>query len=156
MILQYPDSTLLKPTKTVEDFTQEVLDADWKLRSALSREQAYGVAANQMGINLRMAVLHRSDGGVLTIVNPKIVDSDGTWTFNEGCLSLPGIFFNIKRPKRIVLEWIDLAGEHREMFDELEARIIQHEVDHLQGRLILSRVSKLERREAVRTLEKRS
>ncbi|MBV8985218.1 MAG: peptide deformylase, partial [Acidimicrobiia bacterium] len=115
-----------------------------------------GLAANQVGVRKRVFVYDIGDGPQ-TIVNPEIVESRGEWTYEEGCLSVPGLYWPIVRPKEVHLRGQDLHGEEIYLEgDELLGRVFQHEVDHLDGVLLLERVSADERKEAMRALRQRA
>jgi len=87
------------------------------------------------------------------ILNPRIMESDGEWAYEEGCLSVPGLFWEIVRPKRIHLVGRDLDGNEVSIeADEVEARLFQHEIDHLDGILLIDHLDDDRRREARRTL----
>jgi len=87
-----------------------------------------------------MAVIDTGNG-VKVLINPKIISSSGEITDEEGCLSLPGIFFKIKRPENIEVEALDKFGKIQKIkAQRLEARAICHEVDHLNGKLIIDRI----------------
>ena len=107
-----------------------------------------GLAAPQVGIQKRFFVYDHDDApGVL--VNPEIRDSDGEWSFHEGCLSIPGLYFEIVRPKEILIVGLDLDGNEVQIeADELEARLFQHELDHLDGVLMTERLDDDQRKEA--------
>src|ERR1051325_5275676 len=108
---------------------EDMIDTMYEARGA-------GLAAPQVGVQKRLFVydLH-DDVGPRTIINPTIAASDGEWTFEEGCLSIPGLFFPITRPKTIHLVGLDLDGNEVSIeADEYEARVYQHELDHLEGR----------------------
>ncbi|MEQ8719290.1 MAG: peptide deformylase [Acidimicrobiales bacterium] len=111
-----------------------------------------GLAAPQVGIRKRLFVYDFGDGpGVL--INPEIVESDGEWVFDEGCLSVPGLSWEILRPKTIHVTGIDLDGNEVSIeADELFSRLIQHEIDHLDGVLLVERLDEDTRRDALRTL----
>jgi peptide deformylase len=110
------------------------------------------LAAPQVGIRKRLFVhQYRDTPGVL--INPVIDESDGDWTYVEGCLSIPGIYFEIHRPKRVHLTGLDLDGnEVSYEADELQARLFQHELDHLDGVLLLDRLDPDTRKEAKRAV----
>ena len=115
-----------------------------------------GLAANQVGVRKRMFVYDIGNGPEI-IINPTITESRGEWTYEEGCLSVPGLFWPIVRPKEVLLSGQNLDGETitREG-DELLARVFQHEVDHLDGVLLLERLDADQRRDAMRTLRERT
>ena len=116
-----------------------------------------GLAAPQVGVQQRLFVydLH-DDQGARALVNPVIVESDGEWAFEEGCLSVPGLAFEIVRPKTILLRGFDIHGNAIEIeADEYAARVFQHELDHLDGVLLVERLDPDTRKQALRTLRNR-
>jgi len=100
-----------------------------------------GLAAPQIGVQKRLFVYEFADQpGVL--INPEIVESDGEWVYNEGCLSIPGIYFEIARPKTVCIRGVDLDGNEVQIeADELQARLYQHELDHLDGTLMVEHLT---------------
>ncbi len=113
-----------------------------------------GLAAPQVGVQQRLFVYDLHDGeGARAMVNPVIVESDGEWTFEEGCLSVPGLSWEIVRPKTIHLKGFDIHGNEVDIeADEYEARVFQHELDHLDGVLLIERLDRDTRKQALRTL----
>lgn len=111
-----------------------------------------GLAAPQIGVQKRLFVYDHDDRpGVL--INPEIKESDGEWTYNEGCLSIPGVYFEIVRPRRVLVTGIDLDGNDIELeVDDLEARLFQHELDHLEGVLMTEHLTEAQRKAAKKTL----
>ncbi|HMX09021.1 MAG TPA: peptide deformylase, partial [Microthrixaceae bacterium] len=113
-----------------------------------------GLAAPQVGVQKRFFVydLGEGDGGQV-LINPEIRESDGEWEFTEGCLSVPGLHWDIVRPKRIHVTGIDLDGATVDFeADEFFARVIQHELDHLDGVLLLDRLDEDQRKDAKRAV----
>jgi peptide deformylase len=117
-----------------------------------------GLAAPQVGVQKRLFVYDLGDGaGARTIINPVISESRGEWTYEEGCLSVPGLFFEITRPKEVHLTGVDLDGNPVSIeADELLARLFQHELDHLEGVLLLELLDKDQRKQALRALRDRN
>ncbi len=114
-----------------------------------------GLAATQIGIDKRLFVYDVGDGPQV-IVNPEITESRGEWDFEEGCLSVPGLHWNIVRPKEVHLRGVDLDGNEVSMdADEYLARVFQHELDHLNGVLLLERLDADTHRQAMKTLRSR-
>jgi peptide deformylase len=116
-----------------------------------------GLAAPQVGVQKRLFVYDLDDGeGPKTIVNPTISEARGEWTYDEGCLSVPGLYFPIVRPKEVHLTGWDLDGREVSIeADELLARLFQHELDHLDGTLLLEHLDADTRKAALRTLRQR-
>ena len=114
-----------------------------------------GLAAPQVGVEKRLFVYDVGEGPQ-AIVNPVIVESDGEWAFDEGCLSVPGLSWEIIRPKLIHLVGLDrhlVAGQV--VADEVEARCFQHELDHLDGVLLLERLDADTRKAALKTIREK-
>jgi peptide deformylase len=136
------DATLVK---LADDMIQTMYDAP-----------GVGLAAPQVGVQRRMFVYDIGDGpGV--VVNPEILESSGEWVYQEGCLSIPGLSWELVRPKLVHLRGVDLDGNEIDVeADELLARCFQHEMDHLDGVLIIERLEDSDRREAMRVLRNRA
>ncbi|MEY2570302.1 MAG: peptide deformylase [Acidimicrobiaceae bacterium] len=116
-----------------------------------------GLAAPQVGVQKRLFVydLH-DDEGPKAIINPTIVESRGEWVYDEGCLSVPGLSWEIVRPNEIHLTGWDLDGNEISIeADELLGRLLQHEIDHLDGVLLLDRMEKAQRKLAMKELRER-
>ncbi|MBT3300466.1 MAG: peptide deformylase [Candidatus Marinimicrobia bacterium] len=113
-------------------------------------EDGLGLAANQVGLDLHLFILDLSDiDGVenpLVIINGEITASEGESSYNEGCLSFPGIRLDINRPEVITLRYQNPNGNwETETFSDLTARVIQHEMDHVNGIMMIDRVSTLDK-----------
>ena len=112
--------------------------------------EGIGLAAPQVGIQKRLFVYDIGEGPQ-TLVNPEIVESDGEWAFDEGCLSVPGLSFEIIRPNAVHLRGRDLDGNEVDIeADELLGRLFQHELDHLDGVLLLDHLDKKQRKQALK------
>ncbi|MGA9597297.1 MAG: peptide deformylase [Acidimicrobiia bacterium] len=115
-----------------------------------------GLAAPQIGISKRIFVADIGEGPFV-MVNPEIVETSGAWTNDEGCLSVPGYYWAIKRPGYARARGWDIYGNPLEVEgDDLMGRVLQHEIDHLGGTLLLERLSRRDRRQALRDLRERS
>ncbi|HEX7169032.1 MAG TPA: peptide deformylase [Acidimicrobiales bacterium] len=117
-----------------------------------------GLAAPQVGVKKRLFVYDLDDGaGPQTLVNPVITESRGEWEFEEGCLSVPGLFFPIVRPKEIHITGFDLNGREVSLeADEIMARLFQHELDHLDGTLLFEYLDDDQRKAALSSLRARN
>jgi peptide deformylase len=134
---------------------QELVDALW----AKCRElRGLGLSANQVGINAKVFVMGTDETNRKNIFNPTVVAlSDKTSMATEGCLSLPGMWVNIRRPEEVTISYRNVEGEYVvEQLVGLEARIALHEYDHMVGLNFLDRASKLKRDMAIKSLEKRA
>ena len=115
-----------------------------------------GLAAPQVGVERRMFVYDVGEGPAV-VVNPEILETSGEWTYQEGCLSIPGLSWELVRPKQVHLRGVDLDGNEFDVeADELLARCFQHEMDHLDGILIVERLEDADRKEAMRILRNRA
>ena len=111
-----------------------------------------GLAAPQIGISRRVVVFDAGEGPRI-LINPELVETEGEWSFDEGCLSVPGHFWPITRPGFARVRGLDLDGHEIEYAgDELVGRVLQHEVDHLNGQLLIERLDNKTRKQALRDL----
>lgn len=118
-------------------------------------EPGIGLAAPQVGVQRRLFVYDVGEGPE-AIVNPVISESRGEWVFEEGCLSVPGLHWEIVRPKEVYITGYDLDGNEVAMeADELLSRLFQHELDHLDGVLLLDHLDDETRKAALKTLRQR-
>jgi peptide deformylase len=114
-----------------------------------SSDSGIGLAAPQVGIQRQIFVWDMDDEP-LVVINPVIAESDGEWVYDEGCLSIPGLFVEMTRPKTVLMRGLDMEGDEIEIeADELEARLFQHELDHLNGVLMFDRMQPEQRKEAL-------
>lgn len=112
-------------------------------------ENGLALAAPQIGVQKQVVVWDFGEQP-LAVFNPEIVESDGEWVYEEGCLSIPGLYVEIARPKTVLVRGVDLAGNVVEWeADEVLARMFQHELDHLNGVLMFERMTPDQRREAM-------
>ncbi len=117
-----------------------------------------GLAAPQVGIEQRFFVYDIGDGdGPNVLINPRVVESEGEWAYEEGCLSIPGLAFEIVRPKIVTVQANDLDGNEIVIEgDELLGRCFQHEIDHLDGVLMFDRMERLDRKAALKQWRERA
>jgi peptide deformylase len=148
-ILVFPDDRLRKvaaPVSAVDDATRRVVD---DMFETMYDAPGIGLAATQVDIHERIVVIDVSEDkdDPLTLINPEIVRSEGKYTGEEGCLSIPGIYENVDRAESIVFKALDRNGISYEMeADGLLAVCVQHEVDHLDGKLFVDYLSALKKR----------
>lgn len=140
----------------------EITDVDGKLVTLVDdmletmyAEPGIGLAAPQVGVQRRLFVYDVGEGPK-AVVNPVISESRGEWVYEEGCLSVPGLFWEIVRPKEIHLTGYDLDGSEVSIeADELLSRLFQHELDHLEGIMLVDHLDDETRRAALKTLRER-
>ncbi|UCG86024.1 MAG: peptide deformylase [Gemmatimonadota bacterium] len=117
------------------------------LFDTMRADDGVGLAANQVGIARRVAVVEVSDEPSVVLIDPMIVEREGKVRGEEGCLSIPDIFGDVDRAERVVVETTTLEGERiRVEASDLRARVIQHEIDHLDGVLFIDHLSPMKRR----------
>src|SRR5437588_5598098 len=115
-----------------------------------------GLAAPQVGVQKRLFVYDVGEGPEV-VINPQLSEFRGEWIYHEGCLSVPQLFWEIPRAKEVRLRGLDRHGHELDIdADELLARVFQHEVDHLEGVLLLERLQPDDRKEALRILRQRA
>lgn len=144
-IITYPNNLLRTKTEIVEQFDAELkaeLDDMWETMYAT---EGIGLAAPQIGLGKKIAIIDY-EGEKHTLINPVILEKDGSCTYEEGCLSFPGIYVDVESPQKIKIKYQDENG--REQIKEIEgflACVFSHEIDHLNGKLLIDRVSSLKR-----------
>ncbi len=138
---------LREKSDEVDQIDDEVRELVQNLFDTVHAADGVGLAANQAGIAKRIAVVELENSDPITLINPVIVEQDGTDRAEEGCLSIPEIFGEVDRSTTIVVETTTLGGERIKIeAADLGARVIQHEIDHLDGVLFLDHLSPLKRR----------
>ena len=150
-ILKFPDQDLRIKAKPVETFDKELKTLTDDMFETMHSVNGIGLAATQIGVAKQIAVIDISPekNEPLVIVNPKIqiLDPSKKEDYDEGCLSVPGFFETISRPSDIKLSYQDLNGKKQEIKPEgLLTKVVQHELDHLNGRLFVDHISELKRR----------
>jgi peptide deformylase len=133
-----------KIVRIVEEMFDTLYDSD----------SGIGLAAPQVGIQRQIFVWDMDDAPMV-VLNPVIVESDGEWVYDEGCLSIPGLYVEMTRPKTVLMKGIDMNGNDVAIeADELEARLFQHELDHLNGVLMFDRMQPEQRKAAIAEYKK--
>ncbi len=146
----YGDPILRERARPVESFDAWLREFAAAMVETMTRERGIGLAAPQVGERLRVIVALRMDepgqdegAEPVVLVNPEVVErSRQTWMFEEGCLSIPGVTGDVMRAERIVVRYRDVEGTgHTETAEHMFARILLHEIDHLDGRLFIDYLS---------------
>lgn len=156
-ILEYPDPRLRTRAKQVEQVDDEIRQLGRDMLETMYAAPGIGLAATQVNVHKRVLVADvsedRSDPRVL--INPEILEKDGIQVAEEGCLSVPGIYDTVERAEHIRVRSLDLDGQPFEFEAEgLLAVCIQHEMDHLEGKLFVDYLSDLKRQRIRKKLEK--
>ena len=146
------DPVLKQPTRPITDIDGKLAQLASDMLETMYAVPGIGLAAPQVGVQKRFFVydVHDTPG---VLVNPEIVESAGEWTYSEGCLSIPGLYFEITRPKEVLVRGRNLEGEEVELeLDELWGRLMQHELDHLDGTLMVEHLTDPQRKAAKKRL----
>ena len=154
-IRTFGDTVLASPALPVTDIAGKIARiVDEMFDTLYDSDSGIGLAAPQVGIQRQIFVWDMDDEP-LVILNPVIVESDGEWVYDEGCLSIPGLFVEMTRPKTVLMKGIDMDGNEVALeADELEARLFQHELDHLNGVLMFDRMQPEQRKAAIAEYKK--
>jgi peptide deformylase len=155
-IRKYGDPALRKGAMPVGEVTPEVRKIIADMTETMYDEVGIGLAAPQVGISLRLIVISDEEGrGVQALLNPVIVDRSGEVTGEEGCLSIPGVFAPVTRAARVTVEARSVDGKPLAIEARgLRARVLQHEIDHLDGVLFIDRVDPMVRDRIKRKIKK--
>ena len=137
-IRTFGDPVLKQRAKEVTEIDGRIARLAEDMYTTMKEAHGLGLAAPQVGVARRLFVYEIGDSGPRTLVNPVIDETDGEWEHEEGCLSVPELYFDIKRPMRVHIRGFDLDGAEVSIeAEELEATLYQHEFDHLEGHLLL-------------------
>lgn len=156
-ILEFPDERLRKKAvdvKTVDRNIKKLVD---DMLETMYSAKGIGLAATQVNVHQRIVVIDISEdkNTPLCLINPEIIEKEGTEESEEGCLSVPGFFEKVKRAEKIKVKALDKEGNSFEFeADDLLAVCIQHELDHLEGKLFVDYISSLKRERIKKKLDK--
>jgi len=153
-IVVYPDKRLKLVSKEVEEFNKELHTLLDDMYETMIAKNGIGLAAIQVGVDLQALIINlaREDEkqykeDLLEVINPKILEKDGEIVYQEGCLSVPGYYDDVKRAEHIKVSFFDRHGkEHIKEYKDLMAIAFQHEMDHLKGHLFIEKLSFLKRK----------
>jgi peptide deformylase len=155
-IVLWPDPVLLKGTKPVEKVDGHLREVVAEMRRVMFDLKGVGLAAPQVGVPLRLMLVCPTGepGSEQVLINPQLLSAEGTQVGEEGCLSFPGIYGDVERAKKVRLRYRDLDSVTREMdLEGFIARIVQHEGDHLDGKVFIDRMDAQSRKDAEAALE---
>ena len=156
VIRTYGDPVLNSRTQEVTEIDAKIATLVERMTEAMYAAPGVGLAANQIGVQRRLFVYDVGDGPVV-VINPQLVETHGEFVYEEGCLSVPGLSWEIMRPDAVHLIGLDLDGNEISIeTDEFEGRVLQHELDHLDGILLIERLDDEQRRAAKKLLRERS
>ena len=156
-ILHYPDERLHKVAKPVDKVDDEIRQLIDDMAETMYQAPGIGLAATQVDYHKRVIVIDVSEDktGLIALINPRIIAADGNVMFEEGCLSVPGIYEEVERAEHVVVEALDRNGKSfRLEADGLLAICIQHEMDHLDGKVFVEKLSRLKQTRILSRLKK--
>ena len=152
-VVKFPEKGLLSRTAPVRKVDEGIRRLAKDMLDTMYLAEGVGLSANQIGIPKRIAVMNPTGrkADELVLVNPNIIKKEGEAVIQEGCLSMPGISSEVKRAYKIEVKFLDLEGSEKLLSAEgLAARIVQHEIDHLNGRLFVDRLSLIKRKKLIK------
>ena len=156
-VLYLGEESLRCPSKAVEQIDTELRELIRNMFITMEEDKGIGLAAPQVGENIRLFIVKIDDGIERVFINPQIIaTSEQQCSYEEGCLSIPNIYASVIRPEAITIQYKDMNGRRKTMqASGLLARVIQHEYDHLEGILFIDRLSEKERDALVAKFAKR-
>ncbi|WP_417242402.1 peptide deformylase [Celeribacter sp.] len=160
-ILIHPDPRLKKACDPVTEFDKALAALADDMLETMYDAPGIGLAAPQIGVMNRLMVMDcvKEEGGApapMILVNPNVVwESEERNVYEEGCLSIPGQYADVERPKMVRVTWQDIEGkDHEQEFDDLWATCVQHEIDHLNGTLFIDYLKPMKRQMITRKMQK--
>jgi peptide deformylase len=148
----YPDPVLRSPAAEVARLDDDIRRLVADMLETMYRAPGVGLAAPQIGVALRVVVFDIGEGPH-HLINPVLLESGGSWTFDEGCLSVPDRYWAVRRPGFARARGLDLDGNEVEYAgEELLGRVLQHEIDHIEGKTLLDRLPRRTRKQALKEL----
>ncbi|MDR0407299.1 MAG: peptide deformylase [Campylobacteraceae bacterium] len=162
-ILTYPNPKLRVISQDITEFDESLHMLLDDMYETMIHKNGVGLAAIQVGIALNALVINSvNENGeqikedLLEVINPQIIESDGIIVFQEGCLSVPNVYEDIERFKKIKVKFFDRFGnEHIKIYEDFMAIALQHEIDHLRGHLFIEKLSYLKRKKFEKEWKKR-
>jgi peptide deformylase len=158
-ILRFPDPRLKKIAAPVTKIDDSIRRLASDLAETMYEAPGIGLAATQVDVHLRVIAIDASEtrDQLLVLINPELVESEGVQVGEEGCLSVPGIYDKVERAERVIVRYMDLEGNKKTVSaDGLLAVCLQHEMDHLQGRVFVEHLSLLKQNRIKAKLVKQS
>ncbi len=157
-ILTYPDHRLREKARPVDTVDAQLRQLAGDMAQTMYAARGIGLAATQVGVAKRVVVLDLSaeHDQLQVLINPRVLTRDGAQVCEEGCLSVPDVYETVERAERVTVSYLDLDGEARQMDAEgLLAVCVQHEIDHLDGRLFVDYLSRLKQDRLRKKADKR-
>lgn len=154
-IKEYGEPVLREKALPVKEITPEILNLIKDMAETMYTASGVGLAALQVGVPKRIILVDGEEDGLIVLINPIIVKSEGEVVAEEGCLSVPDIYSQVKRSSKVTIKALNENGDPIEITEEgLIARALQHEIDHLDGILFIDRIGRMERQILLNKLKK--
>jgi peptide deformylase len=154
-IKEYGEPVLREKAIPIKEITPEILNLIKDMAETMYADSGVGLAAPQVGVSKRVILVDGEEDGLIVLINPMIIKSEGEVVEEEGCLSLPGIYSQVKRSSKVKVKALNENGDPIEISKEgLTARALQHEIDHLNGILFIDRIGRLKRTMLLKKLKK--
>jgi peptide deformylase len=155
-IKEYGEPILREKALPVEEVTPEILNLIKDMAETMYTASGVGLAASQVGVPKRIILVDGEEDGLIVLINPMIIKSEGEVVAEEGCLSVPDIYSQVKRSSKVTVKALNQNGDPIEITKEdLIARALQHEIDHLDGILFIDRIGRMERQILLNKLKKK-
>ncbi|QMT31584.1 peptide deformylase [Alysiella filiformis] len=157
-ILKYPNERLHIVAQPVKEIDERIKKLTQDMAETMYEARGIGLAATQVDVHERVVVIDLSEerNDLLVLINPVITHSEGTTTYEEGCLSIPSIYDKVQRAERVRIEYQDINGANQTLdADGLLAICIQHEIDHLNGKLFIEYLSPMKQNRIKTKMKKR-
>lgn len=155
-IKEYGEPILREKALPVEEVTPEILNLIKDMAETMYTASGIGLAASQVGVPKRIILVDGEEDGLIVLINPMIIKSEGEVIAEEGCLSVPDIYSQVKRSSKVTVKALNENGDPIEITKEdLIARALQHEIDHLDGILFIDRIGRMERQILLNKLKKK-
>jgi len=155
-IKEYGEPVLREKALPVKEITPEILNFIKDMAETMYTDSGVGLAAPQVGVSKRIIIVDGEEDGLIVLINPIIVKSEGEVVGEEGCLSIPGIYSQVKRSSKVTVKALNENVDPIEITKEgLTARALKHEIDHLDGILFIDRIGRMERQILINKLKKK-
>jgi peptide deformylase len=155
-IKEYGDPVLREKALPVKEITPEMLNLINDMAETMYTASGVGLAASQVGVPKRIILVDGEEDRLIVLINPMIIKSEGEAVAEEGCLSVPDIYSQVKRSSKVTVKALNENGDLIEITKEgLIARALQHEIDHLDGILFIDRIGRMERQMLLNKLKKK-
>ena len=155
-IKEYGDPVLREKSLPVKEITPDILNLIKDMAETMYTNSGVGLAAPQVGVSKRIIIIDEDEEELMVLVNPEIIKSEGEVVDEEGCLSIPGVYSDVKRSLKVTVRALNENGETIEITKEgLTGRALQHEIDHLNGILFIDKIGRMKRAVMLNKLKKK-